>query len=218
MRKVLGISDHFAITLDKKIPVAAGLGGGSADAAAIIRAVLKFRALPLFALCADSPDFIQDLAKFGADIPVCLFAQPAHMQGIGEKITPVDVPVKNMTCLLVNNRVSCQTSAVFDGFRPPYQTALRQETLRNLPDKKAVRLLVMAQENSLETAAMNLVPSLKQLKTDLSALPNVEMVRLAGSGGTFFATFAKDDLAKQAVKKLVATRPDLWLAVTRLRA
>ena len=218
LRQFLGISAHFSITLDKRIPIAAGLGGGSADAAAIIRAVLKSHNVPLSAITTDAPHFIQHIVKFGADIPVCLHSKPAHMQGIGENITLVDMGVKNIPCLLVNNRVPCQTSAVFQSFHLPYQTAASAKTYARITEKKALLLQLLSQKNALETAAMNLVPTLKQLKSDLNALPNVEMVRLTGSGGTFFAIFANNDLTKNAAKKLAKTHPDLWITASALRA
>ena len=115
-------------------------------------------------------------------------------------------------------RMPCQTSAVFQSFHLPYQTAASAKTYARITEKKALLLQLLSQKNALETAAMNLVPTLKQLKSDLNALPNVEMVRLTGSGGTFFAIFANDDLTKNAAKKLAKTHPDLWITASALRA
>ncbi len=198
-------------TLEKRLPVAAGLGGGSADAAAALR--LLRRANP--ALSA-SVDWHALAARCGADVPVCLGAKAARMQGLGERLTVLaDLP--RLGCLLVNPRVHLATAAVFQ--------ALGASPLVDVPEapfpdgfRTADDLVsfVRGGRNDLEAPAIALCPPIGDIKQVLAALPEALATRMSGSGPTCFALFPNLAAAVHAAHLLQTKRPQWWCAAAVL--
>jgi 4-diphosphocytidyl-2-C-methyl-D-erythritol kinase len=199
--------------LDKVLPVAAGLGGGSADAAAALRLIA--RANDGIPTAADLPGFAREL---GSDVSVCLKSMPAVITGRGEKVELVrGFPPCGV--LLANPRVPLATAAVYG--------LLDAEPLASLPAQKPQPLefdgsfdklvaYVLPRGNHLEASAARLVPEIGDVLAALLALPGARVPRLSGSGPTCFALFATEGEAKQAGATLGAQRPAWWVATAAL--
>lgn len=187
------------ITLDKRLPVASGIGGGSADAAAVLRALARQGvALP------DRPE------RLGADVPVCLAGRPARMRGAGERLDPLP-PLPRLAMVLVNPGPALSTPAVFAG--------LTQRGNSGLPDLPAAltgpRLVSWLGEcrNDLEAPATALVP---QVASVLQALrcQGAGLARMSGSGATCFGLFLTTGAAARAATAIERAQPDWWVTAT----
>ncbi|NUQ18403.1 MAG: 4-(cytidine 5'-diphospho)-2-C-methyl-D-erythritol kinase [Sphingomonas sp.] len=188
-----GVSDGAALTLDKRLPVASGIGGGSADAAAALRL--------LTSLWRIDPKHAEQVAPtLGSDVPACLLSLPARGEGAGDRLTPIELPeLSGAPVLLVNPRVGLSTAEVFarwDGEdRGP---------IGNWRDSG----------NDLERAAISLVPQIETVLAWLSAQRGAKAVRMSGSGATCFALFdseAHRDRAAELVPR------EWWRLATFLR-
>lgn len=179
--------------LSKNLPVASGIGGGSADAGAAIRLVARLTGRPLPPIDA--------LRALGADVPACVASRTARGEGVGETLTPLP-PVTGTPILLVNPRVPLSTAAVFRAWDGIDRGALdRWEDGRN----------------DLELPARALVPEIGDVLDWLARQPAVTVARMSGSGATCFALF-KDDAARDAAALAVlAERPDWWAMASALR-
>jgi 4-diphosphocytidyl-2-C-methyl-D-erythritol kinase len=182
-----------AIELDKHLPHAAGIGGGSSDAAAVLRAMEQ-----LF----DRP-FAGDPLSLGADIPVCRVASAARMQGFGEQITPLCLPALNV--VLVNPRVEVPTPAVFKSLPSKHNPPMGE-----IPSDNVVTWLT-TQRNDMEPGAATLAPEIQTALDALTALPHQQLVRMSGSGATCFAVFATRAEADGAAQSLLAQYPNWWV-------
>lgn len=199
--RAFGVNAGAAITLEKHLPVASGIGGGSADAAAALRALARFWDLPL-------PDAAAVL-RLGADVPVCLQGRPVRMQGVGEIITPLPA-LPDGWLLLVNPGVGVSTPAVFRALprkdNPPMPAALPP-----FADLAALAGWLAAQRNDLEPPAMALQPVIAQVKAALQAQPGCRIARMSGSGATCFGLFAAKAEAEQAAAALRQANPGWWV-------
>jgi 4-diphosphocytidyl-2-C-methyl-D-erythritol kinase len=199
--------------LVKMLPVAAGLGGGSADAAAALRLIARANhgALPDAALSELAP-------KLGSDVSVCLKSLPALMTGRGENIDPVS-GFPSCGVLLANPGSALATEAVYAELRagslaaPPRHDA---ERLDFQGDFERLIDYVLPRSNNLEAPAAQLAPSIRGVLAALLSLKGVRIARLSGSGPTCFALFATEDEAKEAAATLAAEHPDWWIAATTL--
>lgn len=199
--RAFGVNAGAAITLEKHLPVASGIGGGSADAAAALRALARFWDLPL-------PDAAAVL-RLGADVPVCLQGRPVRMQGVGEIITPLPALPEGWL-LLVNPGVGVSTPAVFRALprkdNPPMPAAVPP-----FADLAALAGWLAAQRNDLELPAMALQPVIAQVKAALQAQPGCRIARMSGSGATCFGLFATKAEAEQAATALRQANPGWWV-------
>jgi 4-diphosphocytidyl-2-C-methyl-D-erythritol kinase len=188
-----------ALILDKRLPVAAGIGGGSADAAAALRLLDRFWGLEA------KPAELSALAReLGADVPACLESRPCRGSGRGDALAPVDLaPFARAPVLLVNPGVALATAAVFARWQGPGSGPLPADPA--------------AGGNDLEAAATALAP---EIGTVLAALRRCDGARLAGmsgSGATCFALFADEAGRDSAAAALAAARPSWWRLASRLR-
>jgi 4-diphosphocytidyl-2-C-methyl-D-erythritol kinase len=195
LRGRYGIRRGADLTLDKVLPVAAGLGGGSADAAAALRLLVRF-----WEIDAAEPDLHEIAASLGADVPACLVSRAARGEGRGDVLQPISGDqLAGTPVLLANPDEPLATAAVFrawDGIdHGP------------LDDWRHGR-------NDLEPAAVSLVPEIADI---LHALDGAELARMSGSGATCFALFRSKEDRDTAAVVLAATHPDWWLMATRLR-
>jgi len=196
---------HVELRLTKRLPVAAGVGGGSADAAAALRALMRLWnvALPASAL--------NDLAfRLGADVPVCLAARPARVGGAGETVTtgPVLPP---LWAALVNPGVPTPTGPVFRAFDAanPAPPAPTDPAPARLSSYEGVRRLFAESRNDLEPPARALAPKIDETLRLLNAAPCAVAARMSGSGATAFALFASKTAAERAAN---AARGRGWWA------
>ena len=204
-----GASQGAAITLDKRLPVASGIGGGSADAAATLVALSRLWRMGL-------PDGGAVL-RLGADVPVCLAGHPARMQGVGEVVTPLPHPLPAAHLVLVNPRVQVSTPAVFKGLarkdNPPMPADLPR--LKSLPELAA---FLMMQRNDLEAPAMAAQPVIGQVKAALGGQPGCHLARMSGSGATCFGLFGDPLTAAAAARAIRTTHPDWWVEAAAMAA
>lgn len=206
------INGHFY--LQKNIPVAAGLGGGSSDAAAAIRALLVFSGREI------EPDELTAMAaKIGADVPVCLRQSAAWMGGLGERVAPA-ARLSALPAILVNPRLKLSTAAVFKTLNaPPFNPDRESDSFSMIAEwcspESAVAFLKTGR-NDLEAPAIALEPAVRNVLDLLSDLDGCLLARLSGSGPTCFGLFPSQDAAKNAAETIAQARPDWWVAATTL--
>lgn len=191
---------HFL--LEKKIPVAAGLGGGSADAAAALRLVSRTNGLGF-----DDPRLMSVALTVGADVPVCLDSCARIMRGVGELLSePIDLPV--LPAVLVNPRVPLATRDVFGKL-----TAARSRSdLADVPGEFDALIEFLKQHgNDLTPAASACAPVVIEMLGVLHALPGVRLARMSGSGPTCFAVFGSQREAATAAQRLRDDRKNWWI-------
>ena len=201
-----------AFTLEKRLPVASGIGGGSADAAAALR--LLRRANPAL---ADRLDWAAIAATLGADVPVCLLSRAALMWGIGERVVPLPA-LPDVAVLLANPRVPLTTAEVFRALAAP-PLGSHSAAAPVLPagsDGATLARMLAAHPNDLEPPARRLRPVIGEVIDHLARLPGALLVRMSGSGATCLALFASLDEAQRGAAALTRQRPDWWVAAGRL--
>jgi 4-diphosphocytidyl-2-C-methyl-D-erythritol kinase len=188
-----GVADGAVLALDKQLPVASGLGGGSADAAAALRLLTQ--------LWRIDPQYAVDVAPaLGSDVPACLLSLPARGEGTGDRLTSIALPeTAGRPVLLVNSRVALSTADVFarwDGVdRGP------------LGDWREGR-------NDLEAPAIALAPQVEAVLAWLGTQPGASFVRMSGSGATCFALFESEEARDRAAE---AVPREWWRLSTFLR-
>ncbi|BBK44256.1 4-diphosphocytidyl-2-C-methyl-D-erythritol kinase [Allostella vacuolata] len=206
-----GASPGAAIRLEKRVPVAAGLGGGSGDAAAVLRALARLWNVP------PGVDLHGLAARLGADVPMCLAGRPARIAGIGDRLAPCPA-FPSLPILLVNPRVPLATPAVFRARASRTGPGAWRETVPPFPTGAAEGLLaaLAATGNDLTDAARSLAPAVGTVLDALAGLDGCRLARMSGSGATCFALFADPPAAARAARRLRRARPDWWIAATRL--
>ncbi len=196
--------------LQKNIPVAAGIGGGSADAAAALRLIARANGLAL-----DDRRLAEAARLVGADVPVCLDSRIRIMRGLGEVLSaPLAMP--SLPALLVNPGVPLVTRDVFEKF-----TAMQgDKNYRvDLPQQDGAPIEWLEQGgNDLTEAAISSLPVIADVLDRLRALPAVRLARMSGSGPTCFALFASAAEVAAAGQRLKAECPDWWVCTTTLGA
>ncbi len=199
-----GVTGGAALHLEKHLPMAAGIGGGSSDAATALLALKRLWRVSLEdeALCALG-------ARLGADVPACLYRRAVWVGGIGERLEPAE-PLPEAGILLVNPRRALPTAAVFAARRGPFGHAGRfAPTSRNA---SALAHALMPCRNDLTEAAVGLVPEIAAVLAWLMGLPGSLLARMSGSGATCFALFADRAAAEKARAVVAAAEPRWWCA------
>jgi len=198
-----GVTAGAAIHVEKYLPHSAGIGGGSSDAAAVLRTLCK--------LWSVEPLPQADVLTLGADVPVCLAAAPRRMQGVGEILTPLTgLPPAGL--VLVNPDVRISTSTAFAALGtktgPTMPSAIpRFKTTRELADWLAL------QRNDLEAPARRIAPETEQA---LRALDGALIARMSGSGATCYGLYSGRDSAISAARKIARSRPKWWVRASAL--
>jgi 4-diphosphocytidyl-2-C-methyl-D-erythritol kinase len=199
-----------AFDLDKRLPVAAGLGGGSSDAAAALRLLADANGID-----RDDPDLYAAARATGADVPVCLDPRPRIMRGIGEQLSP-PLALPPLPAVLVNPGVALPTKAVFAGWTASPEPAARldEPALGKLADAHALVQRLVEQTNDLEPPAMALQPVIAEVLTALRETSGCALARMSGSGATCFGLFGTPDEALAAEKVLSLREPKWWVKAT----
>ena len=202
-----------SFTLDKVLPVAAGIGGGSADAAAALRLLAQLNGLSL-----DDERIIEVAELTGADVPVCVASQACVMTGVGETLQPLALP--KMPCVMVNPCVPVATRDVFDalGLRNGELLVGAADVLlqdRSWPETDAsiaewIEAFVEV-GNDLEAPAARIQPVITDVLSALGESAGVKLVRMSGSGATCFAIFADDATARRAAEKIKRAHAAWWV-------
>ena len=205
-----GTARGAALYLEKNLPIAAGIGGGSSDAAAALRVLTVLWHLSI------SEEALRCLgARLGSDVPACLYGHAAWVGGIGERIAPAP-NLANAGVLLANPRKELPTAAVFAARKGPFSAGGR---FAPMPDdaKELARALVPLR-NDLTGAAIELVPEIGAVLARLERLPGALIARMSGSGATCFALFPDRGAAEEALTVLAVAEPDWWCAAGGLIA
>jgi 4-diphosphocytidyl-2-C-methyl-D-erythritol kinase len=201
----------LALTLDKQLPVAAGLGGGSSDAGAALKL-----ARDVLGLALDDAALVGIAAGIGADGPMCLHARAAWAEGRGDVLT-FETGLPPLPTLLVNPGVPSSTGAVYRAF----DAGIPGRADRPAPpaDWRVSSVIdwLAAQRNDLQAPAVALAPAIGEALSVTAALPGVRLARMSGSGATVFALFDTIAAAKAAGEILGGDRPDWWVRPTLLR-
>ena len=208
LRAARAMGVDATLVLEKVLPLASGIGGGSADAAAALRALARLTGRPLPPMA--------EVLRLGADVPVCLAGRPARMSGIGEVLHPLP-PLPPMACVLVNPRLPVPT--------PPVFAVLPRRNNPPLPDLPASALasapalaawLATRTRNDLAAPARQVAPILAEVQAALEAMPDCLLARMSGSGGSHFGLFADPAAAETAAASLRAAHPAWWVTPGRI--
>lgn len=188
------------ITLGKRLPVAAGLGGGSADAAAVARALNR-----LWRLDASEAALCDAIGRLGADVAACVASRPALGKGVGDALLPppADTPVSATPILLVNPLKLCPTGPVYQGW--------------DGADRGSLAIVRSGWRNDLTPGAVALVPEIGMALYLLDEIGTAHFVRMSGSGATCFALFETEAARDAARDEIAAQQPDWWTCASVLR-
>lgn len=207
------VAGHFH--LDKRLPVAAGLGGGSSDAAAALRLMARLNGLGL-----DDPAIRAAAVATGADVPVCLDGRARVMAGIGDVLAP-PLGLPRLFAVLVNPRTPLATADVFRGLGLRAGT-MREPTLQPVAPadgcgRSEVLAVLAKARNDLEAPARTLSPAIAEALALLRSLPECRLARMSGSGATVFGLFDDCRAAARGRRAIAAARPAWWARATSLR-
>lgn len=197
LREKFGVGAGADLTLDKRLPVASGIGGGSADAAAALRLLLRWWRLE------PPDDAVVEIARgLGADVPACLYSRTARGEGRGDRLEFEDYGIAGAPLLLVNPGVELSTRAVFERWDGRDGGPLGEPR---------------SGRNDLEAPARGLVPEIGEALDSLAALGTAAMARMSGSGATCFALFHNIEDRDEASRRIADRHPRWWRLATRLR-
>ncbi len=205
-----GVDSGARLELVKRLPVASGIGGGSADAAATLTALMRLWRLNKKTL--DLPGLALDL---GADVPICLHGRASFVGGIGETVDPCPT-LPGAWLVLVNPGSALSTAAVFGARKAPFSVPMRFDVTPK--DVFGLATLLAERRNDLESPAMRLLPVVARVMTRISATDGCLLARMSGSGATCFGLFASQDSAARAAESLRSDAPDWWVMPTPLIA
>jgi 4-diphosphocytidyl-2-C-methyl-D-erythritol kinase len=192
-------SQGLEITLEKNLPVAAGLGGGSADAGAVFRLVDRLHGLP--------DDWQARAAKLGADVPSCVRSEMAIGRGTGAELEAVENDLAGTAVLLVNPRIPLATGPVFKAWDGQDRGALPGGSGREI---------ALAGRNDLTEPALSLCPEIGNVLNELQA-DEPWLTRMSGSGATCFALYATPEARNAAMNRIKDEYPDWWMLAGKLR-
>jgi 4-diphosphocytidyl-2-C-methyl-D-erythritol kinase len=199
-------------SLVKRIPVAAGLGGGSADAAAALRLLAEANGL-----APDDPRLLDAASATGADVPVCLDPRPRFMRGAGEVLSaPLQLPP--LAAVLVNPGVALPTKDVFAAFDRAQAGSPPQPGPPSFGGQDELLAFLRTEPNDLEAAAISLQPAIGGVLSALRDLPACLLARMSGSGATCFGLFDAEASAASGAGQLRAAHPEWWIEETMLGA
>lgn len=206
-----GLAPKASIRLTKRIPVAAGLGGGSADAAATLLALVE-----LWRVALPVEELFDVAASLGADVPMCLAGRVAQVDGVGDRVGPA-VALPRAGILLVNPGLPLATPPVFAAYARsgvPFSAAAPLE--RAVPDVATLGVELASRGNDLTAAAATLAPAIDGARRALAATTGCRVAQMSGSGATVFALYDDADEARQAASVIARDHPAWWHHAGRL--
>ncbi|HUO89674.1 MAG TPA: 4-(cytidine 5'-diphospho)-2-C-methyl-D-erythritol kinase [Rhizomicrobium sp.] len=200
-----------ALRLTKNLPVASGIGGGSADAAAALRGLAA-----LYPGRAGEKALLEIAASLGSDIPACVLSRPLMMRGRGERLEVLP-RCPALDAVLVNPGVAVPTGPVFAALRT--RTGLgHAPKAADLAGAEALIAFLRTARNDLEAPARALAPAVGDVLGELARMPGLRLARMSGSGATCFGLFADGDAARMAAIALSHSHPGWWVIATSLNA
>ncbi|MEE9313574.1 MAG: 4-(cytidine 5'-diphospho)-2-C-methyl-D-erythritol kinase [Rhizobiaceae bacterium] len=191
------------ITLEKNLPTASGIGGGSADAAATLLGLMEF-----WQVNVGQHSLIELALELGADVPMCLEGIPARVRGIGEEIEPAPLPA--FPIVLANPRIGVSTPRIFKALDNKQNPPLDD------PSNTTNWIDYLAQQrNDLQAPAISLTPAIADCLAALNQTTNCRLARMSGSGATCFGLYDTQENADEAAAMLRKNQPDWWVVSTR---
>jgi len=201
--------DRHAIHLIKNLPIASGLGGGSADAGAVLHLLRE----------AYAPDMADEAlgaiaAKTGADGVMCLWARPSLAEGYGERLTSVTLP--SVSAVLINPGVACSTAEVYRGFDAQGQFSRLDATAEDIVNVEVLTTFLAKTRNDLQAPAVAMQPVIGEVLASLAAQPETLFARMSGSGATCFALCRSDAEASALGHRMQLMWSGAWIMPCRL--
>jgi 4-diphosphocytidyl-2-C-methyl-D-erythritol kinase len=203
LRQVCSITSGAALRLDKRLPVASGIGGGSADAAATLRLLCRF-----WDMNSSAPELQAVAAGLGADVPACLRSETVRGEGRGDRLSTVDNDLRRAPVLLVNSGVAVLTPHVFRNWDGVDRGPL---------GPVSARAAALEGRNDLETPATAVAPMIADVLRFLQTCAGVTVARMSGSGATCFALFEQQADRDAAADRARHAHPDWWQLASNLR-
>ncbi len=199
-----GVAPRAALSLRKNLPVASGIGGGSSDAAATLRALTRLGRLSL-----DEAELAAIAGALGADVPVCLYRRSAWLGGIGERIEAAP-ELPRLGIVLANPLIPLPTPDVFEARQGAYSAPAR---FAGAPrDGRELVALLRARRNDLTLPAIALLPEIATVLRRLEGSEGARLARMSGSGATCFALYDTTEAAARAAAAISAIEPRWWVA------
>ena len=199
---------NVALSLSKHLPVASGIGGGSADAAACLRGLAR-----LWGIDPADDAVMAVAAKLGSDIPVCVVGQACFMGGVGTELAPAP-SLPDAGLLLVNPGIGLSTPAVYRARQGDFTPAMRFDTVPK--DARALAALLADRRNDLTGPAIALVPEIAAVLAAIGGVEGCLLSRMSGSGATCFGLFGDVAAATRAAELIGRHNPGWWVAAGRL--
>ena len=201
-----GLTDRFSINLEKNLPIGAGLGGGSADAAAVIRFITNNskHLMPSYEV----------LSKIGADIPACVLSAASRVGGIGEIVRPLDMSEINLWVVLVNPDIFVSTGSIFEEVTEKHNQPL--ESFIDLSSTDKFVDYLKRQRNDLQTIAIKKHPEINKVLATIEETEDVLLSRMSGSGSTCFGLYRNQDIAKKAVTYISKKSDKWWIKFSKI--
>lgn len=208
LAEATGVTKGATIRLTKRLPVAAGIGGGSADAAAALKGLMR-----LWGVAPPAEALRRVALSIGADVPVCLAGTPMRMMGVGEVLEPAPA-LPPAWLVLVNPLVPLHTPPVFKARTGPFSAA---DPLTAPPrDAKGLAEALAARRNDLTPPAITIEPVVGEVLAAIAATADCLLPRMSGSGATCFGLYAEEAQARAAAAQLAAAHPAWWIAPAQL--
>ena len=204
-----GVSKSTRIKLEKNLPIASGIGGGSSDAAAALKALNR-----LWNAGLDEGELAEIGIRLGADVPMCLHAGPLVARGVGDEIEPLP-GFPALGVVLVNPGAAVATPEVFRALRRPGNPPL--PPLPERPDLDALVGWLRTTRNDLQEPAVGLAPSIAEALAEIEA-ERAAFARMSGSGATCFGLFGRQQDASRAATAIRGRRPGWFVAATSMLA
>jgi 4-diphosphocytidyl-2-C-methyl-D-erythritol kinase len=210
------IKEGAAISLDKQLPIAAGLGGGSSDAATTITLLCQ-----LWGINAEQEELYAIARSLGADVSACLYGKTCFMEGIGEKIAPVsaeNTSAITLPILLLNTHHLLSTKDVYSHVKSVNNVNGIYININDFysMDSGQKMMWLAAQRNEMETAAAQLYPEIDTILSTIAHQQGCVFSRMAGSGATCFGVFEDVTACMRAKEQLQITYPDAWICTTKV--
>ncbi len=198
-----GVPARAHLTLNKQLPVASGIGGGSTDAAATLRALQRLWRV-------QAPDPLALALSLGADVPVCLRPRPQWLGGVGEALAPAP-PLPPLAVVLANSGEPLATPAVFKAREGRFSAPCHRQDLRPPVTLDGLLAWLAVHGNDLEAPAERLCPVIATVRATLAAQPGCALARMSGSGATVVGLFAEATAARAAAMALGQAHPRWWV-------
>ncbi len=198
--------DRLYIRIEKNLPTGAGLGGGSADAAAIIRFITNHLSHPM--------PSNEDISKIGADVPACVLSVASRVGGVGEIVRPIDISAIDLWIVLVNPRIIVSTSSIFEDVIKKHNEPL--ESFDRFYSSNQFIEYLRRQRNDLQATAAKKWPEINNVIQTIEKTKGVLLARMSGSGSTCFGLYRSQEVAKKAVKFINKENSSWWIKFSKV--